>query len=123
MPQRAIDTETQRKTEKFSEEKSENDRSKSERRRRRRVYVTDGVATRNTEGETLNSRLQLFLFSLFPSLEGIFGSKEELMAARAVAPQQPLRIRGVEINLHLSLHLDFSCETLTILVFDGCLLE
>lgn len=55
--------------------------------------MIDEVATKNTEGETLNSRLQLFLFSLFPSLEGVFGSKEELMAARAVVPQRQLRIR------------------------------
>lgn len=61
--------------------------------------MIDEVATKNTEGETLNSRLQLFLFSLFPSLEGVFGSKEELMAARAVVPQRQLRIRGVFLLL------------------------
>lgn len=72
------------------------------------MYVINEVATENAEerGETRNSRLQLFLLSLFPSLEGVFGNsapeiaeKEELMAARAVVPQRHMRLRGVFLVL------------------------
>lgn len=69
--------------------------------------MIDEVATRNSEGETFNSRLQLFIFTLFPSLEGVFGGKEESMAARAVVPQRQLRIRGVFLVRIYSFSLPF----------------
>ena len=49
------------------------------------------MATENPEGETLNGRLQLFLSSVFSSLGGVFGHREESeMASRAaVVPKQP----------------------------------
>lgn len=52
-------------------------------------------------GPTVVSKI--FFFSLFTSVEGVLGGKEDWTARRAVVPQRQLRIRGVFLESYVFL--------------------
>ncbi|XVE59869.1 hypothetical protein DITRI_Ditri05aG0081800 [Diplodiscus trichospermus] len=88
---------TPSKTEKQQRERSENQEFYSEEKSYR-------VASRNPEGETRGSRLQVFLSSLLASIGGVLGQvveqeEEPGMASRAVVPQEENNVEVKQKNV------------------------